>query len=362
MPVLIVPPLSFVTENAEVRLLPGMQQRAASYQENLLRQLGFTQNQEQQLISSGAYGGTRIFSWNKPYSAYLSTSFVFPLGPLQKQEFLHSAMLVKMEDCVSLGGVWEVKIPLFPLVNSLQKIEDLSNRTFRTVSPVKTNTVFSFDPKDRMAYVLDLLLGEKFSAKGVASVTNFSRLVCQGEFFVNQKKDTPVITSQQEGVQGTRAHKLVLVEFLSPVRWRKEGAVWPLVSFKVQLNSGVFSEKNKNLWEEKKFSEFHPEKISTDIVEKVLPELQDFNVLEFKIIRRYRGWVYLDKGRALGALVGMRLVGPGKAQLHIIRYTPETEGVMDASVAFIRDEDDKRPLRVGDILKVDPTVFPKSKK
>lgn len=57
----------------------------------------------------------------------------------------------------------------------------------------------------------------------------------------------------------------------------------------------------------------------------------------------------------------MRLVGPENARLHIIRYSPEVNEEMDASIAFIRYEDEKRPIKVGDILKIDPTLFPKTK-
>jgi hypothetical protein len=349
---LILPPTFMITENPEISLV--VKNNAIAYQKGLLDQLGMTSNQEQTPITKGAYRGTRIFNWNKSYDAYLPTYFLFPVGKLQMKEFFRSAALVRYQDCLQLGSIWNFSNNLAPfeIQNSKLTIENIASRTFSSLSPVKVNSFYDFRAEDRISNLLDIFLGEKLAEKNVLNVTNLSRIVCKGNYFSNLKSPTnPKYPS--------KAHRLIIVEMFSELGQKKE--IWPKITYRAQLNSGVFAEKNKDLFYEKTPTPFHPERIAEQVVNKVLPELHDLKAEEFKVIRRYRGWVYLNRGRAFGLEVGMRLVGPSNARLHIIRFSPEVNGEIDSSIAFIRYEDEKRPIAVGDILKIDPTLFPKSK-
>lgn len=352
MAFLILPPTFMITENPEISL--AVKNSAIAYQKNLLDQLGITKAQEQTLITKGAYRGTRIFTWNKPYDAYLPTYYLFPTGKPQIKEFLRSASLVRYQDCLQLGSVWNFtnNISPFTIPDSTQSMENIANRTFLELSPIKVNSFYDFRSEDRVSNLLDIFLGEKLAAKGILNITNLSRIVCKGNYLANLKSP-----SQLE--YPARAHRLVLVEMLSELSQKKN--TWPTITYRARLDSGVFAEKNKDFFDEKTPSPFHPEKIADEVVSKLMPELHELKSEEFKVIRRYKGWVYINRGRAFGLEVGMRLIGPSQSRLHIIRFSPEVNGEIDSSIAFIRYEDEKRPIVVGDILKIDPTLFPKSK-
>ena len=352
MAFLILPPTFMITENPEISL--AVKTSAISYQNNLLDQLGIANSKEQSTITKGAYRGTRIFSWNKPYDAYLPTYFLFPVGKPQVKEFFRTATLVRYQDCLQLGSVWNVtnNIAPFAIQNSKVSIENIANRTFSNLSPVKVNSFYDFRAEDRMSNLLDIFLGERLAEKGVLNITNLSRIVCKGNYLPNLKSPTQL-------EYPARPHRLIIVEMISELDQKKN--IWPSITYRAQLNSGVFAEKNKDFFYEKTPAPFQPEKIAEQVVNKIMPELHDLKAEEFKVIRRYRGWVYIDRGRAFGLEVGMRLIGPSNARLHIIRFSPEVNGEIDSSIAFIRYEDEKRPIVVGDILKIDPTLFPKSK-
>ncbi|APJ03510.1 hypothetical protein AXG55_06155 [Silvanigrella aquatica] len=341
-----------ITENPEISV--EVKNNALAYQNSLLNQLGVNKSQEQFALTKDAYRGTRVFSWNKPYDAYLPSYFLFPAGQSQLKEFVHTASLVRYQDCLQMGSVWNFtqNVAPFAITNSTESLETIANRKFVDLSPVKINSFYDFRTQDRISNILDIFLGEKLAQKGILNITNLSRIVCKGNYSVNLK--SPTQTSYP-----ARAHRLVNVQMFSELAQKK--ITWPNVTFKSWLDSGVFAEKNKDFFDEKTPTPFHPEKTADQIVNKLLPELHDLKNEEFKIIRRYRGWVYINRGRAFGLQMGMRLIGPAESRLHIIRLLPEVNGEIDSSIAFIRYEDEKRPLVVGDILKLDPTLFPKSR-
>jgi hypothetical protein len=349
---LILPPTFMITENPEIPI--EVKTRALAYQENLLNQLGVTKAQEQNLITKGGYRGTRIFNWNKSYDAYLPTYFLFPVGIPQKKEYMQTASLVRYKDCLQLGSVWNItdKETAYPLPNSNAQIFQIADRSFPETSPIKINIIDDFRAEERTSNILNIFLGEKFSEKGILNITNLSRIVCKGNFLENLKSPVEV---EYPG----KAHRLINIKMKSELSQKKIN--WPIISYGAQINSGVFAEKNKDLLNETTPQLFRPDLIAENIVAKVINEIHDLKLEEFKVIRRYRGWVYLNRGRAFQLAIGTRLIGPENSRLHIIRFSPEVNGEIDSSIAFIRYEDEKRPIIVGDILKIDPTLFPKTK-
>ncbi|KAB8032238.1 hypothetical protein [Fluviispira multicolorata] len=353
MAFIILPPTVMISENPETAA--ATLARAKAYQEQLLQQLGIAKNQQQTSIVKGAYRGTRIFLWNKSYNAYLATYFSFPNGKKQNDEYLETASLIRHSDCVQMGSVWKIInksfIPI-SMENSTEDLLKISNRTFIDKSPLRVDTFFNFRSEYRLQNILETFVGEKLAANGIQNLTNLSRIVCK-------EIDVKELKSDKQLEYPARAHRDIIINFSANLLQEKE--TWPKVNYKAQLNSGVFAEKHEDLFSDKIENYINPQKIADDILTKVVPLLHDIRAEEFKIIRRYRGWVYLNRGRAFGLQVGMRLVGPNHSTFHIIRYLPEVNGEIDSCIAFIRYEDKEKPVLVGDILKIDPTLFPKAK-
>ncbi|WGL59549.1 hypothetical protein QEJ31_13545 [Pigmentibacter sp. JX0631] len=350
MPFLILPPTIMISENPEIPI--AIKKKAIDYQDSLLQQLGIVKTQEKFNLQKGAYRGLRVFDWNQEYDAYLATYFLFNVGKQQKQEYLQGASVVRYKDCLQIGAIWKFSEKIAPISfpDSLVPLSTVVKRSFSNIAPVKINSFYDFRSEDRMENLLDLYLGEKLSAKGILNITNLSRIVCKGNYQEQLKSPENV------DFPG-KALNLVKITFKSEYNEKKKD--WPKVTILSQLNSGVFAQKNKDLFNDDKPQLFNPETISDNLVNKLLPELHDLSKEEFKVIRRYRGWIYLDKGRGFGLQIGMRLIGPENAKIHIIRYLPQVNGEIDSCIAFIRYEDDKRPVKVGDMLKIDPTIFPK---
>lgn len=349
---LLVPPTFILSENPEVSAV--VKQRAVAYQNTLLAQLGLVNNQQVTEIKFGAYRGMRVYPWNQPFDAYLATYFLFNVGEKQTGEFLQAAALIRYKDCLQLGAIWKFneQIAPFAIPDSVVPLTTFVSRKFTNFSPVKLNTFYDFRAEDRIQNILDLFIGEKLSEKGILNITNLSRIVCKGKY-QEQLKSPEMVDFP------SKAHRLVQVTLKTAASEKKKA--WPVVTIQSQLNSGVFAQKNKDLYRESNPQPVNPEVIAKNIVDKLIPELHDLSKEEFKVIRRYRGWIYLDKGRAFGLQIGMRLIGPEDSRIHIIRFLPQVNGEIDSCIAFIRYEDEKRPIKVGDILKIDQTTFPKKK-
>lgn len=349
---LILPPTIMISENPEIS--SAIKNKAIAYQDSLLMQLGITKAQEQYKMKNGAYRGMRVFNWNQSYDAYLSTFFLFNTGKKQSTEYLQAASIIRFKDCLQYGAIWKFteNVSPFPISDSSVPLSTIVVRTFSNIAPVKINSFFDFRAEERISNILDLFMGEKLSSKGILNITNLSRIVCKGNYHQQ------LMNSDNIDFPG-KPLNLVQITFKSDLVEKKKD--WPMVTVQSQLNSGVFAQKNKDLYIDLKPQVVNPESIANTIINKLIPELHDLTKAEFKVIRRYRGWIYLDKGRAFGLQIGMRLIGPENAKIHVIRYLPQVNGEIDSCIAFIRYEDEKRPIKEGDTLKIDQTTFPKKK-
>lgn len=82
---------------------------------------------------------------------------------------------------------------------------------------------------------------------------------------------------------------------------------------------------------------------------------------QFKIVQRRGRWVTLEASRTSGLVVGTRLVGPGGAQLHVIRVGPPRateDDNRDNVTAYVRSESASRPLAPADMLELDTAAPP----
>lgn len=341
----LLPPPQFIADNQEIPKQVILQ--AQNYQKNLLAELNITSKVSQ--VREGAYAGSQIFNWDQKYNAILITSFIFQKGKSFKKEWMRTATLVKQENCTYLGSVWsfnDKKIIPFPIENSNVSLSSIASRTFKPVSPVKLDLQTHFSDA-RFENVFNLIFQEELAKKNVPVISDLARYFCKTEKLNNEK-----FTQNLE--YSARPHRVI--EIIMQETGKKGNSY--LVSYEYRMNSSVFGEKDKKNIEKKEQEIFNPVQISDNIAQKVVPALHDLSQSEFKIIKRVGSWVYINRGRAYGLLIGMRLTGAG-AGLHIIRYAPELTEEPDASIAFIRYENKQSPLAPGDILKIDQTVYPK---
>ena len=341
----ILPPPQIMADSQEVPQSVLLQ--AKQYQKQLMSQLNISSSVFK--VTKGAFVGTEIFNWNEKINGILMTSFVYEKGKGFQKEILKTATLLKQENCQHLGSLWNYtdknKIP-FTINQSLKNISDFPKRVFSNVSPVKINFQLQLQQK-RFENFAQLIFVEGFSQKNIPLVSSGGRLYCKAEFDLSMK-------TQQITETPAKPHRLIELA-LNEMKKTKGPSK---VTTRVEFHSGVFGQMKESLSEKNENSEFDLEKISLNLVEKTLPNLDKLNETEFKIVRRFGSWVYLNRGRAFGLKIGMRLKGPNKASLHIIRYAPKLEGELDSSIAFIRHESQESPLKLEDVVKLDPKIYP----
>lgn len=346
MPFFILPPLEFVADNKEIPA--QMRQQAQDYQKTLLQQLNV--GAEVLKITTGSYVGTTIYQWDQKFTGILTSKFYFSKGASFKQEIARSATLLKQDDCSHLSSIWSIgnknAFP-FPIQNSPSSLQEGLQRTLKNVSPIKIDlTAESLDK--RFWKIFQTVLSQQFSSQNIPLLTSEGRFYCK---MPNQKN----VKLDQVSEYPARPHRLIE---LTVTKKSLEKNILKIDSI-VQMNSGVFGQKKIETVEKQSNIDFVPESFSQNLVNKVIPQLDDLTQAEFKIIRRFGSWVYLNRGRAFGLNIGMRLVGPGNSKLHVIRYAPYYEGEFDVCVAFIRHESKDVPLAEGQLLKLDQTIYPK---
>ncbi|MES2613978.1 MAG: hypothetical protein V4591_01030 [Bdellovibrionota bacterium] len=329
MAFLILPPVQFIADSQEIP--KQIVQKAQAYQKNFLKDLNITTTAS--TVTQGAYKGAQIFNWDQKYNGILMTSILFQKGQNFNKEWMRTATLLRQEDCIHMGSLWSF---------DNKKISSFTSRVFNTISPVRMNLQAQFSDK-RYSEIFNLELLEEFSKKNVPTISDIGRLYCKAESFNTQK-------NEQKTEYPAKPHRIVNINVTENSQ---------KIDYSMQMASGVFGQKSKDINEKKTQEKFDPQKISKNFVEKIFPTLDDVSQEEFKITKRVGSWVYLNKGRAYGLSIGMRLVGAHSSKLHIIRYVPNPEGELDGSIAFIRHEDKEAPLVVGDILKLDNRIYPK---
>lgn len=338
MPILLLPPPQFIADNGEIPKLVRL--KAQNFQQQLLQELGI--NGASLPKKLGDFPGTQSYSWGEKFDGLLWVSFLFEKGQGYGKLWASTATLVRKNDCLHLGSRWSYEsksVQPFAPENSSLKLLDFSRRIFSSLSPVKVD-LFSFDQDKAKTFLYNLVISEEFSEKKVALINNFGNIFCR----------------PQTSSVAMKPHRLLEIK-LSSSSLKKEDK--NKVDYSVQMNSAVFGQKAKDVIVDAKKTEFQAKPMAESLVQKVLPTLDDISLNEFKIVRRFGSWVYLNRGRAAGLFIGTRLVGPNNSKLHIIRYAPYYEGQMDVSIAFIRHESPDAPLLEGGLLKLDPQIYPK---
>lgn len=345
MALFLLPPPHFIADTTEIP--QQVLRQSESYQKGLLKELNVSEPIDK--VTSGSYKGTQVYQWPQKYNAILLTTFLFQKGKGFKQEWAKTASLLRQEDCLHLASQWHFENKStfsFSVENTTPSLSSALNRPFQKVSPIKIDLRTQFSDM-RFAHLLNLFLLDEFSKNNIPILSNIGRFFCKIKKINNHN-------FEQKQVYPAEPHRLIEMN----VTQIGEKNHLPLLTYQFHVNSGVFGHKNREPSEKKEKQEYDPHKIAQNIAQKINPLLHDLSQTQFKVIKRIGAWVYLNRGRAYGLNIGMRLVSENGAQLHIIRYEPNIDGEPDAAIAFIRYENKKTPLVVGDNLKIDQKIYP----
>ncbi len=339
MAILVVPPVQYLADSQEVP--PAIKRLGQAYLAQALSALKISNVQE--TISQGGFKGTQVYPWTHDFDGLLSLSLVFEKGSGFRNQWLYVAKLIDKKSCATLGAAWSlvnIKPLPFSLSSSELTINEIAQRSINSFGkPLEFKSIGYFQNK-QYEFIFKAVLLESFAARNIAIKSEEYRLWCQGtygsvldEFSSNTKPDKTLglkINTQQENDR------------------KKE-----MLNYQAYLYSSIFG-NSVPLSNYPDIVLFEPEKVVSKIVDQAFPKVSDLKKQKFKVIGREGMFVYLDKGRASGATIGLRLIGPSGTKLHIVKYAPGLNNELDASVAFIR-KDTTDSIKVGDFLSIDST-------
>lgn len=343
---LVALPPRIITDTAEVA--PQLKAAASDYLKKQLQSLQLST--PTQTIKNGGFRGTEIYSWNFDYEGILQTVFIVDGGKVQTKEFVKLTVLVRRDDCMHLGSSWEFSGTALrgnPEVSRPTNIADIARRTPSQVSTVRLDSSFIGPRAERFSTLYDAIVAEEYASKATPVNSFASRLACKWNENGTKLK-APLQTYP------ARSHRVLVSRLVL------EGApgTWPQAKGNALLHNGVFGEAARPVFEVKQFELFAPTELLKKIVAVSNAVSHDLRQDTFRILKRKGRWVYLDRGRAYGLEIGAHLTGPDGAALHVIQFTGSEADSPDVAVAYIRKEDAARPLKQGDALTFDNTVYP----
>jgi hypothetical protein len=358
---LLVPPASNYSENLESQLSSA--ERAVTFQNELLQELSVSNLKK--TLPSGAFRKTKIYEWTAPFDALLFTALIFPEQRDQGMPFLQLAALIRLSDCKFLGAVWKpVEGNSWKLPPGFERkpvpLSQILTRQFRPTTRFQLDVNFEGKFSDRANILSGFMVGEVLASQGVSLSTPASRLFCVAHEGILERKPTANAV-----VQPAKPHRSLRLTF-KPQRSAAQNQLpnapteWslPLVSGKAEIVTVPFGEKIKeNLLFEKSFV-FDPVSIGEQLIPFLKPHTHLLTEESFRVVKRFGRWIYLDRGRAYGLEIGMHLTGPRGAKLHIIHFATG-EGIEDGAIAMVRKEEASAPIKIGEVITFDNTIYPK---
>ncbi len=344
MPYLIVPPTQIYADYQEIS--PSVRSQMLQYQNGLLSQ--FNLSTPKITVATGGFIGTKIYEWKNSQNVILLTSMAFEKGSGFQKPPISYASLIDRDACVHLGSVWSAPAGLrlpFALDPNSATLPQFLERKLPNISPVHLNVRAELK-QPRWESLLKTVTLEMWTQKQIPMVSSVGTFYCEAQWEKSIEMTNPI--------KGKKPHRIVDLS----VKERSEEQKPVLLEARLELHSGVFGQTQPPFQQAKNQVSFQMNKVTDDFVNNVTKNLVNLEEREFKILRRYGSWVYLNRGMAFGLKIGMRLVGPNKSTLHIIRYAPKLEGELDAAIAFIRHESKDIPLKEGDVIRLDPRVYP----
>lgn len=364
MPVLLASPPQFYADHHEVPA--AIRAQAKVYQNQILTALSAATPALP--LSNRDFAGVQLFNWGASFDGILVTALVYQKGQGFGKEWLRVARLIRKQDCAFLGGFWQIMTPdaawgvLADPKVSLAQVGTWAGRSFRTVSPVKVDFHDTLsDP--RVAVVWQTMAQEALAQSGIPIVASADRYFCKvtklGSYNFPQKEDYPA-----------RPHNLLELRIAdggAPIQSAAaQGSVKPItkvsrsctLTYSAYLTGAVFGNTPRSVGQSTQGVPCDFPALAKTLAQKTDALLSNLASDPIHIVGRRGAWVYLDKGRAYGLGMGSRLVGPRGEGLHVIRYDPGFEGQPDVAVAFVRHESKESPLKKGDVVRIDQTVYP----
>jgi|GEM_PF-628304 len=371
MPVLFVPPTQVVPYDAE-----RFSEQKKIMDEFRLKAVALWQGQVKEEIKTGVFRGGRTFDWNFPFDALLQTFFIYPSTSTQRVgEVARVAALFRKDNCQLLGSAvvwgseWTKVLPSDTPSDELSKLKETPSRDFsKSKSPVRLNLDGRAFWGTTMAWITEAYLGDKLAAEGLVVHSDLSGLACfrtRAEKITanpdNSNSTEPESKAKDDERGGDiphlkRGHRQVRV-ILEGVK-AKEPLRWPAAKGLFSYISLPLNNKSKNgIQEAIKESQFSPSVLSNQISDKLKTLLHDLGDKNIRIAKREGRFVTVERGIAYGLRIGMHLVGPDGAKLHVIRFDNKS-GLEDAAILLIRADSKVKPLAEGSNLQLDSTIYP----
>lgn len=336
---LVVPPPTFVGIAPEPAL--ALQKDAAAREAAALRELS-AGAAPVATISLGAFRGARLFSWSRDFDAILHVTAIATPGKAPRW----ATALVRHDNCHFLGARWQTSE-----ASALgTPLAEAAGRSFRSVNPHRYVLHFSKELSKNEESFFAIIADDDLARRGMPVVSSVGRAHCE----VNWRRMASVAQEKGKAPPLPRAHRLVTLNLQGKTQGNEVR-----VTGTAMLTSGVFANLGQQLAAIQNPVRFDAESLARAINDTIVREAHVLDPVSFKVSRREGRFVYLERGRAYGLQIGMHLVGPGDSKLHVIRFFPETREI-DMAIALIRREDAAAPLKAGDEISIDPTLYPKS--
>jgi hypothetical protein len=367
MPLLFAPPVQVVPFDAE----RGVEHRKAM-EDFRAQVLALWQTNPKEEITQGGFRGSRIMEWNGSFDAVVKTYFVFPM-PAQgrRGEVARIASLFRKDSCQMLGSVtvwgseWTNSLPANIEKMDWTRLKDAPARTF---SPRKSPVRISSDGQgywgSAMAWIGESHLSEKLASEGVIVHSDLSGIGCfresaqpiQGKRSDEQEKTETSSSAAVPPANAKRAHRQLKVVLSGAAG--KPPSVWPTVQGYFSILSLPFNEPSlKQKKESISPAPFAPPSLAQTMASQIVPLLHSLDEKNILISKRDGKFVTVERGLAYGLRIGMHLVGPDGARLHVIRFATRS-GLEDAAILLIRKDSNATPLAAGAQLQLDPAVYP----
>ncbi|MBM3381048.1 MAG: hypothetical protein FJY29_01230 [Betaproteobacteria bacterium] len=353
MPVLFVPPTQVIPFDAE-RLV---EQRKAM-DEFRAQAVALWQTKPQDEIKTGGFRRSRSYEWSEPFDAILQTFYIYPTGLAQRTgEVAQVAALFKKDSCQLLGSAvvwgteWVKALPSGEAQNELNRLKQASARKFENAkSPIRLSTAGYGYWDTTLAWISEAYVGEKLAGEGLIVHSDLVGVVCAKE----SKGALPGATASEPLLKRGHRQVRIVLRGTKP----KQPERWPMVEGKVSvlalpLNTSISALKPVELKQEP----FAPKNLAAGVLTQVQPALHVLNEKEIKVTQRQGRFATVERGLAYGLRIGMHLLGPDGAKLHVIRFD-NRNGSADAAILLIRKESKEKPLAEGAILQVDSTQYP----
>lgn len=366
MAVLIVPPSQTVPFNAE-KLVEHRSVMAEFRADAVTLWNGVLKDE----VKFGVFRGTKTFDWSQSYDGLLQTFFIYPKPAAKSgQELARVAALFKLDNCQLLGSVviWGTDY-LRQIPKSVNKdvISQLKDAAQRSSSSQKSPIRLSFEGRSHwgtsIAWLSEAVLANQLAAQNLTVHSDLSGLAClrtrqalrpEGNVQkpANVSAEKPVAASKKLH----RGHRQIRVVLEGAVSSPDES--WPQVQgqftyIPLPLNVRLNESRGGPLAK----AAYSPHSIAQSVTNGLNSLLHDLAETSFKVVKRDGRFVTIERGIAFGLRIGQHLSGPSGEKLHVIRF--ETSGqAADEALLLIRSESSSAPLKVGDNLRIDQTVYP----